>query len=1284
MMIDVSDDFGELYADIEVPTISAINGTSQFYQSYLNSPHESQVNRKHTDSSRIDSSYEQNLSKNDANLSDSGTGNVGDVAVENGNESESEDEDEDDDFVVVVNNDDFEAKASGVEGRRGDEEIELGITEGNFPGNGIVHSGNVSGGEYARRYGSTSMDAQKDASVRTVDREDMGYFQPRRSSCGRFEPTYAGSADHGNGFWLPRHRTIFDVDIDSLEQKPWTHSGVDMTDYFNFGFDEGTWKSYCQLVEQLRHPSFTQTRNQGYGNWRSNSAGATKELDYEEFSEHKSVASGQKTMLSHELHSSTRKFNRQIGQAIHVEDSNIERQPSMDVKPPRICDSDVIIEIAVQEQEVLSDFAKEPADKLEDKSEMSEKECEEGKLTRETHISIASKAYDPRIYSAEEEIVRRLTPSTDVRRSHESAIASSAILEKSCTQTEASNSASDTQNSGKVDTFSGGNHRAPNSLKDDASSDRDSTDTNPCVAGIDLLSDDHMQSNSILSFSLSEEVDNDDHRHLRRIQNSRRSSPDSVMDSGQVAKVDHHRSRVSKRDNAKSIGSCGKYPSRGRSPIEEGKKHNQRHLLTDSEMRIHNHNYNDHRFDIPRHMHTGSRSRHHRGIENWGPASDFTDEEWPSYRKNKYSLESYNRRSVENQFYLEDDRNLNAQREGDEDQFFYERTRRARGDMGRREWHLEEREYTFRKEKYLSKNPPHFMSEYVSSANMDRQIKYREYNDDYLDKRSKHVSPIEYNYDCLMTDEGAHSPLYGWQKDFMDSEIEPQRRLRYYRREARTSGRGGEFFEHPSSDIDYPGFIREDHEYQKGQAFPSIHNYCNEQPVYAEKRRYSSLRRDDADDNQICHRYEKSRRYISAKKSRDVRQPCDKIDAYDRDYTLAYLDQDDYFENRTRDFHYEGMDWQEDARPKSSFINAFYDEMLDSVKSIPGYECHGAKHGFVSDEMTLHTQGMKDKRGAINAGSKLFDRSSNVTCAKHERAGFWCRDSLEFHKFREKKVNMGKLWLRFYALVLVYMICLKTLGQIIILIACCVSLLKWVIPCIFLFRVPLNYKEVQFMNFTFASLGPLMVSHKTIRAPRFNLDVEAIHRVLVASGCPFQCWVCLLRDFSQSSGIKVSRPESVPSNDARLRVGKFQKHLKEQQVRDASFSDKTTVNKTRKFEGLRDRASTRTHCDLEEGQIPTEDPTKKFDSGCSTQKSSQKGQSTVGQKCVNQNGSCEYDESRILATMAKMEKRRERFKEPILVKKDEDFDSKPEVVKLVETTDSVGQRPKRKRQWGGS
>ena len=36
---------------------------------------------------------------------------------------------------------------------------------------------------------------------------------------------------------------------------------------------------------------------------------------------------------------------QQIGQAIHVKDSNIERQPSADARRPRISDSDVIIQV---------------------------------------------------------------------------------------------------------------------------------------------------------------------------------------------------------------------------------------------------------------------------------------------------------------------------------------------------------------------------------------------------------------------------------------------------------------------------------------------------------------------------------------------------------------------------------------------------------------------------------------------------------------------------------------------------------------------------------------------------------------------------------------------------------------------------------------------------------------------------------------------------------------------------------------------------------------------------
>lgn len=40
-------------------------------------------------------------------------------------------------------------------------------------------------------------------------------------------------------------RTIVDVNIDAFDEKPWRHPGVDITDYFNFDFDEDSWKKYC-------------------------------------------------------------------------------------------------------------------------------------------------------------------------------------------------------------------------------------------------------------------------------------------------------------------------------------------------------------------------------------------------------------------------------------------------------------------------------------------------------------------------------------------------------------------------------------------------------------------------------------------------------------------------------------------------------------------------------------------------------------------------------------------------------------------------------------------------------------------------------------------------------------------------------------------------------------------------------------------------------------------------------------------------------------------------------
>lgn len=49
---------------------------------------------------------------------------------------------------------------------------------------------------------------------------------------------------------------MFDVDIESFEEKPWRYPGVDISDFFNFGFDEDSWKNYCkQLACYLFLPS---------------------------------------------------------------------------------------------------------------------------------------------------------------------------------------------------------------------------------------------------------------------------------------------------------------------------------------------------------------------------------------------------------------------------------------------------------------------------------------------------------------------------------------------------------------------------------------------------------------------------------------------------------------------------------------------------------------------------------------------------------------------------------------------------------------------------------------------------------------------------------------------------------------------------------------------------------------------------------------------------------------------------------------------------------------------
>ncbi|KAK3542657.1 hypothetical protein QTP86_031895 [Hemibagrus guttatus] len=42
---------------------------------------------------------------------------------------------------------------------------------------------------------------------------------------------------------------------EELEEKPWRKPGADLSDYFNYGFNEDTWKSYCDKHRKLRMSS---------------------------------------------------------------------------------------------------------------------------------------------------------------------------------------------------------------------------------------------------------------------------------------------------------------------------------------------------------------------------------------------------------------------------------------------------------------------------------------------------------------------------------------------------------------------------------------------------------------------------------------------------------------------------------------------------------------------------------------------------------------------------------------------------------------------------------------------------------------------------------------------------------------------------------------------------------------------------------------------------------------------------------------------------------------------
>uniref|UniRef100_A0A6M2EBE5 Pre-mRNA polyadenylation factor Fip1 domain-containing protein n=1 Tax=Populus davidiana TaxID=266767 RepID=A0A6M2EBE5_9ROSI len=179
-----------------------------------------------------------------------------------------------------------------------------------------------------------------------------------------FHPGFGGPAwgagrgfGSGSEFMLPSHKTIFDFDIDGFEEKPWKYSGVDVSDYFNFGLNEESWKDYCKQLEQYRLETTMQSKIRVYESGRTEQefdpdlppelAAAT---GFRDASADNSNA-GKSDNAQNDWTKGSARFRAQIptGRAIQVETGHGERIPSIEGRAPRLRDSDAIIEIICQD-----------------------------------------------------------------------------------------------------------------------------------------------------------------------------------------------------------------------------------------------------------------------------------------------------------------------------------------------------------------------------------------------------------------------------------------------------------------------------------------------------------------------------------------------------------------------------------------------------------------------------------------------------------------------------------------------------------------------------------------------------------------------------------------------------------------------------------------------------------------------------------------------------------------------------------------------------------------------
>nr|KAJ3419113.1 pre-mRNA 3-end-processing factor fip1l1 [Polyrhizophydium stewartii] len=164
-------------------------------------------------------------------------------------------QDDDDEFLYGSGAD---APSAAGPGPRDDVKAEDTKTEdaGGAPGAAAVAAGND-----APAAGNADAKDEADDSVSVTD-SDESDVPPKsaKPTIGLPIPRQAKSTIDINAMGQFDGKDIIDVEMESFEEKPWRKPGADITDYFNYGFNEQTWRAYCSKQKIMREEIQMQKR----------------------------------------------------------------------------------------------------------------------------------------------------------------------------------------------------------------------------------------------------------------------------------------------------------------------------------------------------------------------------------------------------------------------------------------------------------------------------------------------------------------------------------------------------------------------------------------------------------------------------------------------------------------------------------------------------------------------------------------------------------------------------------------------------------------------------------------------------------------------------------------------------------------------------------------------------------------------------------------------------------------------------------------------------------------